>query len=213
MPFKRAISASALMIFTALCLVYLSQGESLVPNKSLSTFPKQVGEWSGKEDWFDQRIYKALGVDDSFLATYTSPRGQKINLYIGFYTSQREGDLIHSPKNCMPGSGWEITHSSLEELSVPNTSPDKIKMIKLTLEKGVQKQTAVYWYQSHGRFIASEYMQKIYLVIDSITMHRTDGSFVRLIAPVADGAEERTLTDLKDFAKHIIPILNQYIPS
>ena len=201
------------MILTMVCLKYLSHGENTQLNRPFSTFPKQIGEWVGKEDHFDKRIYDVVGVDDSLLCSYTTSDGRQGHLYIGFYRSQREGDLIHSPKHCMPGAGWNIIQVSLEELIIPNHNPGRIKLIKLVLKKGAQRQVVLYWFQSRGRFISSEYMQKIYLVIDSIIKHRTDGSFVRLIAPVINGDEEKTVKDLKDFAKLLIPILQEYIPS
>ncbi|MDY7036197.1 MAG: EpsI family protein, partial [Thermodesulfobacteriota bacterium] len=109
--------------------------------------------------------------------------------------------------------GWNIISTSLEESILPETNQGKIKMIKLILQKGSQRQVVLYWFQSRGRFIASEYMQKIYLVIDSITRQRTDGSFVRLIAPIIGGSEEQTLKYMQNFVKTLIPILQEYIPS
>ena len=213
MPFKRTISVSVLMILAAVCTRYVSHVENIHMINPLSSFPKRIGEWVGKEEHFDQEIYDILGVDDSLLCRYRGSRGQQVQLYVGFYGNQREGNLIHSPKHCMPGSGWNIIVTSLEELIVPNANPSKITVTKLILEKGAQRQIVLYWFQSRGRFIASEYMQKIYLVIDSVAKQRTDGCFLRLIAPVLDGDEERALRGLKDFAKVIIPILQGYIPS
>ena len=163
--------------------------------------------------YFDQKIYDLVGVDDSFLANYSNPDIGHIQLYVGFYKSQKEGDLIHSPKHCVPGSGWNIIRTSLEELRIPNHNPGTIKVIKLIIAKGSKRQIVLYWFQSRGRFIASEYMQKIYLVIDSITRHRTDGAFVRLIAPIFNGDEKKTLTNLKSFASLLIPVLQEYLPS
>lgn len=201
------------MILTMVCIRYLSHGEDIKPNKPFSAFPTKIGEWVGKEERFDEKVYDILGVDDSILCSYLRPDGRQVQLYVGFYQSQREGDLIHSPKHCMPGAGWNIIHTSLEELTIPDTNPGKIKMIKLILEKGGQRQIVLYWFQSRGRFISSEYIQKLYLIIDSIIRHRTDGSFVRLIAPVMDGDEEKALQYLKDFARLLVPILKEYIPS
>jgi len=201
------------MILTMVFLNYLSHTEDIRPNKPFSTFPKQIGQWTGEEYHFEEKIYKILGVDDYVLGDYRTSDGRQINLYIGFYQSQREGELIHSPKNCMPGAGWNIVHTSIEEITIPGTNPDKIKTIKLMLQKGAQKQIVLYWFQSRGRIIASEYMQKIYLVVDSIIRHRTDGSFVRLVTSVENGDEDKALNTLKDFAVQLMPILNEYIPS
>ena len=213
MSFKHTLTASTLMLLTMLFLNYLSHSEDIHLNKSFSTFPKQIGEWVGKEERFDEKVYDILGVDDSYLSSYRRSDGRQVQFYIGFYQSQRQGDLIHSPKHCMPGAGWNIIKSHIEELIIPNTNPGKIKTIKLILQKGAQKQVVLYWFQSRGRIIDSEYMQKIYLVIDSIVRHRTDGSFVRLITPVSNDDEDKALNTLKDFAVQLMPILNEYIPS
>ena len=111
----------------------------------------------------------------------------------------------------MPGSGWNITETSIVPVDMEKTGKN-IKVIKLLLQKGAQKQVVLYWFQSRGRIISSEYMQKIWLVIDSVTKHRTDGSFVRLISPVTID-EQTTVKLLKEFADKVYPILNEHIPS
>ena len=213
MSIKHTLIASTLMCLTMIFLYYIGHTENIHPNNAFSTFPKQIGEWHGREDRFDQEVYDLLGVDDSFLCHYRDTSGRYVQLYIGFYQSQREGDLIHSPKNCMPGGGWNITFSALESLPIPATNSDGIKVVKLILQNGIQKQVMLYWYQSRGRIINSEYLQKIYLVVDSIFLKRTDGSFVRLISPVINDDEKTALNALKEFSVELFPILNQYIPS
>lgn len=211
MNWKRTAIASALMILTVIGLRFLTHGDEISPKKPLSTFPEQIGEWVGKEERFYARVYDILGVDDSILSSYQTSDGRQVQLYIGFYQSQREGDIIHSPKNCMPGSGWNITQTSIEKLNLSRANHGKIKVIKLVLEKGVQKSVVLYWFQSRGRIISSEYRQKIFLVWDAIFKHRTDGSFVRLIAPVLQSEAETTMY-MKHFAQQLFPILEEYLP-
>ncbi len=213
MSVKHTVIASAVMLLTMALLYMISQTENIYPNKPFSTFPKQIGQWRGEEHFFKDKIYAVLGVDDSFLANYQSPDGHLVQLYIGFYQSQREGDLIHSPKNCMPGAGWNIVQTAIETVDGFDADPDERKLIKLVLQKGAQKQIVLYWFQSRGRIIASEYMQKIYLVWDAITRQRTDGSFVRLIAPVQNGDSDSAWEDLKSFARQLDPVLSVYLPS
>ncbi len=205
----RSLVASSLMLLTATYLNFGISSKDVAPLKPLSTFPTKIGQWKGQVGHFEKKVYDILGVDDSFLCNYRGKDGRVINLYIGYYKSQREGELIHSPKNCMPGAGWNIVDSSLIEIYVPGKGPQKV--IKLVLTKGKERQIMLYWFQSRGRIIASEYWQKIYLVIDSITKHRTDGSFVRLISPVYKDDRE-TLSFMKDFAKKLFPILNKFLP-
>lgn len=212
MKYQRTLIVSAIMILTALTLGSISQVEDVPIKKPLSQFPMQIGEWKGIESRFDERIYKILGVDDSILADYRSQDGHQVSLYVGFYQNQREGNVIHSPKHCMPGAGWNITRTSIKEVTLAETNPEKLKVVKLQMEKDGQKIVAFYWFQSRGRFIYSEYLQKVFLVYDSMLKNRTDGSFVRLIAPVTDDNKEATLNDLKEFVGLLIPILNEHLP-
>lgn len=213
MSFKNTIIIIAIMLFTFVFLKFINHREEIKTDKPLSTFPKEIGQWKGTEGRFDQKIYDILGVNDSFLCNYRAAGGSDVQLYVGFYQSQKEGDLIHSPKNCMPGQGWDITNTSIAKVNIPGNSPSKINVIRLDLENNGDKEIVFYWYQSRGRFISSEYWQKIYLVIDSITKGRTDGSFVRLIAPVINGNEAKAVKDLKDFTRLVVPLLEKYLPS
>jgi EpsI family protein len=213
MDLKRSIVVSAIMVFTMVLTMFLGHARDIPPLKPFSTFPKQIEGWSGKDERFAERVYEKLGVDDTILANYRSADGREVQLYVGFYRRLDEGSGIHSPKNCMPGAGWNIIRSSVEELSIPSVPTGKMNAIKLLIEKSGRRQIVLYWFQSGGRYIASEYWQKIYMVMDSITKSRTDGAFVRLIAPVVDGNQERALQSLKDFVGAMIPVLQEYIPS
>ena len=206
------IIAIALVLFVGFMVRHVNLTEEIPPKKPFDSFPMEIGEWTGEKARFDDQIYDALGVDDSILGHYRKVQGDSVQLYVGYYQSQRKGDLIHSPKNCMPGSGWNITASSIEE--VPGNEPgDRFKAIKLLIENGGEQQVVLYWFQSRGRIISSEYMQKIYLVVDSIFRRRTDGSFVRLISPVRDGNLDDTTEKMKAFAHELVPYLHAYIPS
>ena len=187
------------------------RSENVPPVKSFLNFPLTMGAWQGSRGALESEIYNILGVEDYVLADYQNPQRRRVNFYLGFYQSQKEGDLIHSPRNCMPGAGWNIIASSDQIIDGgPGSAP--IKVTGLILEKGVERQVVLYWFHSRGRVIASEYMQKIWLVLDSITRRRTDGSFVRLISPVVT-SEEEAFDLLKEFALELMPHLEAYIPS
>lgn len=210
LSYKQFIIIAVLMVATFAYVKVMNHGKDMLPLKPFPSFPKQIGEWEGTEQFFSQEIYDAVGVDDSTLVTYTNHEKKSVQLYIGFYRSQRRGDLIHSPKNCLPGSGWGIRHSSIEPVTV---SPDKtIHIIKLNLEKGDQQMVVLYWFHSRGRIIDSEYKQKIYLVLDSIFRNRTDGSFVRLISSVNGEEIDQTVARMKQFIVNLLPVLDEYIP-
>ena len=208
----RTITIAAIMLITSVALSYLNNSEAKKTNKPLSVFPMAIGTWNGKLDNFDDWVYEVTGVDDSILSHFYNSSGNYVQLYIGYYESQRERDIIHSPRNCMPGGGWNIIETSRINLTLPSYPRDSVKVIYLVIQKGLEKQIVLYWYHSRGRVISSEYYQKFYLVIDSIIRQRTDGAFVRLISPVKDG-EKQTLEMLKEFAADLFPIIEEYIPS
>lgn len=212
MQFSRTLIVTAILLCTSAALGYFHQSQDVLALKPLSQFPMVIGPWHGTVDRFEARIYDVLGVDDSILGNFKDNADNVVQLYIGYHSSQREGDLIHSPKNCMPGSGWNIVETSLVDLDIPSRQQQPVRVIRLLLQKGAQKQIALYWYHSRGRVIASEYFQKIYLVVDSITRRRTDGSFIRLTAPVMVD-EGQTLETLKRFAVRLFPIIDEFLPS
>ena len=209
-PKHTAIIVIILISATGLTSLF-SHSERIKPNRPFSQFPLEIGLWRGVSGQMDEKIYNILGVEDYIMANFSKGPGQGVNLYVGFYQSQSKGDLIHSPKNCMPGAGWHIIKSSVISIVLPK-SGKTMKIARLLLNKGGQQQVVYYWFQSRGRIISSEYMQKIWLVLDSITKNRTDGSFIRLIAPVIKN-ETETETLLTQFADDVYPVLNQFIPN
>jgi len=212
MHLRQTLVASVVMLASALVLGQVSRSESVPPSRPLSGFPLRIGPWVGQAGSLDETVTRILGVDDSILATYRATGDRWVQLYVGFYRSQRKGNLIHSPKNCMPGAGWHILRTEKELVHVP--APGKpVEAIKLVLEKGGRRQLVLYWFQSRGRYIASEYLQKIYLVVDSIARNRTDGSFVRLISPIGPDGEDSALQAVRSFAAQLVPILETYLPS
>ena len=137
-------------------------------------------------------MVQAAGVDDYVSRIYGIGQQIPIGLYVGYYGSQRTGDTIHSPKNCLPGAGWEPVRAGYLTISPPGGAP--IEVNEYLVAKGADKRLVLYWYQGRGRVIASEYAGKVWMVVDAIRLHRTDGALVRLVTPVDDGeanAQER----------------------
>jgi EpsI family protein len=121
---------------------------------------------------------------------------------------------MHSPLNCLPGAGWSPVSFRRMDIDVPaNGSVERrINVNRYVIEKGVDRQLVLYWYQAHGRVVASEYWGKFYLVLDAIRTNRTDGALVRIVAPIRsseDDAEAQAVA----FAQALFPLLGKYLPS
>jgi EpsI family protein len=125
--------------------------------------------------------------------------------------SQRAGDTIHSPKHCLPGSGWSPIESLPVTLTLPGHSP--FPATRYVIAQGEFRRVVLYWYWAHDRGVANEYWAKYYLVADSIKLHRSDGALVRITTPLnpgetADAAQQRILP----FVNDVGPLLNTFIP-
>jgi len=181
-------------------------------------FPAEIQGWTGQPlPPMDRKILAVLGVDDYLNRVYVSPDRAGVGLYVGFYNSQRQGDAIHSPMNCLPGAGWAPLSRSF--VKIPVTAREGLTEIdanRYVIQKGLDRQLVVYWYQSHGRTVASEYWSKFFLIRDAMRLNRTDAALVRVIAPInpnADDGEVRAEQQASDFVKAMFPLLPQYLPS
>ena len=133
-----------------------------------------------------------------------------MTLYIGYFRSQRTGATIHSPKNCLPGAGWNPVQSTIYQLPLADGHTVPINLY--LLRKGLDEQLVLYWYQSHGRVVASEYWGKFYLVYDALRLNRTDAALVRISVPVDHGDEAKAKEQALSFAKLITGDVDQIIP-
>lgn len=179
---------------------------------SFATFPMTIGDWRGIQlPAFTSEVLQVLGVSDYLTRDYVAQR-TGIDLYIGYWQSQRQGDTIHSPLNCLPGSGWEPIQRSI--ISPPGF-PAGSTVNRVIIQNGVDRQMVLYWYQAHGRIVASEYWSKFYLAADAIRHNRTDGSIVRIVTPIAhDGVNAEQAADavVNSFAIAVLPTLDDFLP-
>jgi EpsI family protein len=209
---KEFLVSALVLIGTALLLEMVSHGEEVPIKKEFDHFPIRIGPWQGRELGLDPDILKVLKVDDYMMRHYINKEGFPIVLYVGYYGSQRQGSTYHSPRNCLPGSGWSIVGHERIGMKIPGGPSGSAIINKVVIQKGLDKQLILYWYQDRGRIIASEYWAKIYLVWDAMTKNRTDGALVRVSMPLT-GDEEAVSEQGRVFIESIFPLLQEYIPS
>jgi EpsI family protein len=210
--------AALLMLATAIVLQAHSRGEYIPPRSSLSSLPSQIDGWVGTDDVLDQQTRDILGPGEFLIRDYQKPdvpQGQSqepwVNLYIAYFPSQKAGDTIHSPNHCLPGAGWVPTSREIVTVEGPDGSAFPVN--RYVVAKGEDRQLVLYWFQAHGRAVASEYWAKYYLVSDSMRMNRSDGGLVRLMTPMLDGeSADAAQTRLMKLGSQFIPLLDRYIP-
>jgi EpsI family protein len=210
---REFVLSMVILLTAAVGVRSLSHGEAPPMRKSFVDFPLHIAQWSGKELGLDAQTRQVLQVDDYTVRQYWRTQGMPIGLFVSYYKSMRQGKGYHSPKNCLPGSGWYFSHTGKLRLDVPDVDGQAVEVKKLVIQKGLDKQLVLYWYQDRGRILTSEYWAKIYLVWDAITKHRTDGAFVRIMMPFSTQDEQAVLAQAKAFAETIFPLLGAYLPS
>lgn len=186
-------------------------GEAPVNRKVLDDFPKEVGSWQqyGGDQRFDAATMNVLRASDYLLRDYRNADGQIVNLYIGYYATQRNGASYHSPLNCLPGSGWNLSEPASVTINPSGRAPFVAN--KYLVENGSNKELMIYWYQGRGRVVASEYWGKIYTVIDSVRLRRSDAAMVRVMVPVGN-SEPAAAAAASDLAARAANVLPEFIP-
>ena len=215
---NRSIVLFVMFLSATALVVSKSRPEPAPARKAFESFPNQIQTWRGETlPPIDAKILAVLNADDILNRIYFAQDRSGIGLYIGFYNSQRQGDSIHSPMNCLPGAGWEPVSRS--QIAIPVAMRDGTTTIdanRYVIEKGVNRQLVLYWYQSHGRTVASEYWSKFYLIRDAVRLNRTDAALVRVIVPIDSRTNDgETIAERQagDFVRAMFPLLPDYLPS
>jgi EpsI family protein len=211
--------AAMLCVLLAAASVFLSNArkpEAALTRTSFSEFPMSIGSWRAIVDPpLDKEILDVLGVDDYLSRVYYKPNAAGAGLYMGYYASQRQGDTIHSPQNCLPGAGWEPVSEGQLLLSNVDGAGRDVTINRYVIQKGLDRNVVLYWYHGRGRVVANEYWSRALLIRDALVTNRTNGSLVRVIVPVqrkdgGDLAPAETLA--QEFVRAIFPSLDSYLP-
>lgn len=218
LTWARVLPVLALLAATGLLLRSRGQAEILPTRHPLASFPVEINDWQGGvgkwqggivqiPDW----ALEVLGSGEFAERNYRrAPDEPSVDLFMAYFPSQRMGSTMHSPQNCLPGSGWTPVENSRVRLAIPEGT---MTVNRYIVAKGDARLLVYYWYQEHGRVVASEYWSKFYLVADSIRINRSDGALVRISTPIAPN-EPITNAETRSQAliASILPILDQFIP-
>jgi len=189
------------VLLLSLTLVASSLSERRRPEflaQPLEDIDRQLAGWRAVSDEaLGARVLKAL-LPTSYLARTYQKGDRQLGLFIAFYAQQRAGESMHSPKHCLPGSGWEIWNYDVALIPVDGR---QVRVNKYSIHNGGQRNLMFYWYQSKQRIIASEYLGKLLLVRDALVDGRTAASIVRITVPDTPGASDEATA----FAAGLIP--------
>ena len=209
----QALALSLALLAQAALFYGYSRGESAPAARPLKGSPTQFGDWKlAMEGVIEQETLDVLRADDVVTRTYAeSGTGRFANLFVAYFKTQRTGQAPHSPKNCLPGSGWAPSTSDV--ISIPVSGQEApLQVNRYIVEMGEEKSVVLYWYQTPKRVIANEFAAKYYLVLDSIRYHRSDTSLVRVVTPILNGDEDAATKTAMRFVQSFFTPLREYLP-
>lgn len=208
---RRVVVVCGLCLLTALLMHNLGESRPVPLARPLDDFPATVGDWQGGPNQpLPVSVLEVLGVDSYVSRDYEAPDQGRINFYASFFTSTQGTKTYHSPRNCMPGSGWNVI--SLQKIPIAIEGSKPVTVSRMVMQKGRDHLVALYWFQGRGRVMPSEYSEKVYRVLDSLFQQRTDGAFIRIIADAPRGQIDKAEELVTTFAGSVIPELNGFLP-
>lgn len=190
-----------------------SRRERTLPHKPLQEFLLADSNWLVRQNvQLDKDTLEVLKADDLLSRVYQNKStGVVATLFVAYFETQRTGKAPHSPKNCLPGSGWVPSQSGTIDVAIsPDTKP--IRVNRYVVRRGQNESVVLYWYQARNRVVASEYSAKIFTVADAIRYNRTDTSLVRVVVGVEEGNTRGATETAVSFVQSFFEPLRRYLP-
>jgi EpsI family protein len=205
--------ATTILILQGSLFYGFSRGEAVAAAKSLDGFPSVIGVWHMiQQGAIEQEVKEVLRADDYLTRQYATSPSQTASLFVAFFMSQRDGQTPHSPKNCLPGSGWIWSVS--DTILVNIAARDRpIEINRYVVSKGDAKAVVLYWYQSRDRVVASEYKAAAFVAWDAVRRNRTDTALVRVVVPVAGNLTDAATRSGIEFIQTFFTTLRQFLPA
>ncbi|MBV8551823.1 MAG: EpsI family protein [Acidobacteriaceae bacterium] len=211
---KTARILTVVLLGQAAVFYGLSRAESIPTHRPLAQFSLEDSDWRMNEEMpLDKESLAVLKADDILSRLYVNQANGRIaTLFVAYFETQRTGKTPHSPKNCLPGSGWVPAGSEIIAIPVPGEQ-EPVRVNRYIVSRGQNQSVVLYWYQNRNRVIASEYTAKIYTVADSIRYNRSDTALVRVVVGVNGGNTQAAIDTATDFVKAFFEPLKNYLPA
>ena len=178
----------------------------------LTTLPTVLLGSVGTDVPVDPEEIRVAGVTNWLYRTYRQSGLPDFSLYVGYYPDQTQGNSIHSPKNCLPGAGWDALNATRLELATTDGAP--IRVNRFMVANKTQRAIVFYWYQGRGRTESNEYRVKLDLMVDAGTRRRTEEALVRIVLPLSPTVDEAAADDLgRKLVTELAARLGRVLPS
>ncbi|MGD1047652.1 MAG: exosortase C-terminal domain/associated protein EpsI [Candidatus Krumholzibacteriaceae bacterium] len=204
--FPVVVGLFAVLIAYTYALRYRDAAPPRTP--SLVSIPEEIGGYTGTSEAADPETLRILGADATLFRTYRHGPGRAVWLYIGFFGRQRENSQIHSPKNCYPGSGWNIIEEGSTNLVLAGSG---VAVKHLVISNGAQRQYVVYWFTGADGILTNEFALKWSQMKNSLLGRPQAAAFVRFSIDLTGEAEAAARSELVRFAETLAPHINEVL--
>src|SRR5438067_1716021 len=104
---KRLLLVAGFLFLTVVLRAWVSVSPPALQRLALAEFPTDIKEWKMVSNAsLTDDVAGVLRADDYLLRRYSDGKGHTVDFFVAYYKTQRAGESMHSPKNCLPGSGW-----------------------------------------------------------------------------------------------------------
>ena len=172
--------------------------------------PMEHSGYFGTERPIASRTIDFLGVDKTIMRNYRSAGGRQIELYCGYFSSQRYGSQIHSPKNCLPGGGWRIEY--IEPYEIKSSNGQSKTVNHMIISQNNFRTVVLYWFETRSGAIGDEYGLKFDMVKNSLLFRPTDAAMIRITTSAQDGDFESATRDCVTFLREFEPFIYKALP-
>lgn len=177
----RLFAPAALMAAGCVLLLGVRRQHVAPLDYPLRSMPIALAGTEGRERDMSADERRATAVSDYVFRTFGPDSATAFSLYVGYYQKQASGKSIHSPRNCLPGVGWQTVASGKATVHVDGRA---ITVNRYVLAKGQSQALVYYWYQGRGRVAHNEYTVKWDLLRDAVSHGRSEEALVRVVVPI-----------------------------
>ena len=153
-------------------------------------------------------VLKVLKASDTLTRRYVTAEGKNVDLYIGYHGGGKDSGEIHSPKHCLPGSGWYEISTRKTEMDLAG---EKINLVHAIYQKGENREMFIYWFQARKKTINDEYSLKIAEITNSVLYRRRDASFIR-VSVQFETSEHDAMALGERFVRDFYPVIQGFLP-
>ncbi len=208
LPISRFVFVALFLIVTTLYM-NLHTDIAVPVNRPFSQFPLDIANWKMQSQTsFSSQVLGVLRPTDYLYRAYQDVEGKTVTLYIGYHSGGKESGEIHSPKHCLPGSGW---HELSSRSGLIDLDGKPLKIVRSLYQKDAGKELFLYWFQVKGKSLSDEYSLKLAEITNSFLYRRRDSAFIRVSVPF-ETDEARAVQLGERFVKDFYPLIQQYLP-